>query len=109
MSAGRELYIYYRVRAENEAPALQAIRSLQQRVRHQFPMVVVRLLRRVEPGSGVQTWMETYAIDGAPKHRAGGVDEPLQRRIEAEAQSALALLDGPRHVEWFVPEAEESP
>ena len=96
----RELYVYYRVRAATAADALAAVRRMQRELRARHPELIARLLRRPEAADGLQTWMETYAVD--PAREGGGVGSELQSDIENQAQALLPLLDGARHVEVFV-------
>jgi len=96
----RELFVYYRVRADDAEAALPLVRGLQARLIEQHLGLVARLLRRPETNDGTQTWMETYAID--PGHAPEGVSAALQAAIEAEACALLPLLEGPRHTEVFL-------
>ena len=96
----RELLVYYRVRAYDAEAALVLVRGLQARLTAQHPGLIARLLRRPEAADGLQTWMETYAID--PGHAPAGVGLELQAAIETQAIALLPLLDGPRHTEGFV-------
>ncbi|MEP6874945.1 MAG: DUF4936 family protein [Burkholderiales bacterium] len=91
----RELFVYYRVRSDNAAPAHTAVQRLHAQLRHDHPHVSARLLRRPEEGNGVQTWMEIYAAES-------GITDEMQARIEADARALLPLIDGPRHAEVFI-------
>jgi hypothetical protein len=94
----RELYIYYRVNDGDAPAALQAARSMQQRLREQHPGLQARLLRRPQAGSdGLQTWMETYALPDA------GVTTALEDEITRAASAWAAYISGPRHCEVFTP------
>ena len=94
----RELFIYYRAKAA-DAPALQAaVHAAQAQLRGDRPALSARLLRRPGPGDEHDTWMETYA------HAPNGIDDTLQRAIEARLAPAVApFLVGARHTEGFVP------
>jgi hypothetical protein len=92
----RELFVYYRVRADDAEAALVLVRDLQARLMAQHAGLIARLLRRPEETGGLQTWMETYAIAGA------GIGPALQAAIDTQALTLLPLLDGPRHTEVFV-------
>ena len=96
----RELFVYYRVRAEDAEAALVLVHGLQAHLMATHPGLAARLLRRPEEAGGMQTWMETYAID--PRHAPGGISDELQAAIETESAALLPLLDGPRHTEVFV-------
>lgn len=92
-----ERYVYYRVRAAHAVAAFVAVTSLHAQLRREDPALALRLLRRPEAPDGVQTWMEVHA-------RPGGVTDAQGDTIERRAAVALAgLLDGPRHVERFMP------
>ena len=92
----RELFVYYRVPSMNAVVARVAVQQLQTALREQVPTLQARLLWRDERSSEPQTWMETYAIEG-------GIGTDLQARIEAQAQTLLPMIDGPRHIEVFTP------
>ena len=97
-----ELFIYYRVRDTAAAHALAAVREMQTRLRTEFPRLDARVMRRPETDNGLQTWMETYAIEG-------GVDDALRQRIAAHAQDLLQhLIEGERHAEGFAPFGDNS-
>ena len=91
----RELFVYYRVRSVDASVALAMVQKFQARLREQHPHLIARLLFRPEETDGAQTWMETYATDGA------GIGTELQSAIEAQARVLLPLLAGPRHTEVF--------
>jgi hypothetical protein len=95
----RELFIYYRVHA-GQAAALQAeVLGSQAQLRHRFPGLTARLLRRDDDVADRQTWMETYATDS--RLRPDGIDAALHAVIEAQAEAWRARIDGPRHTEVF--------
>ena len=96
----RELFVYYRVRADDASVAQALVAQFQQRLRALHPALTARLLQRPDAIDGVQTWMETYATDAALA--PGGVGVELQAAIEAQAGVLLPLLAGPRHTEVFV-------
>jgi hypothetical protein len=90
-----ELYFYWRARTGELEPALAAARALQHRLRERFPDLDARLLRRAEGSPG--TVMEIYACPG-------GIDDARRRCLQEDGDTALApWLDGPRHLEVFVP------
>ena len=99
-AAPRELYVYYHVRSSAATNALAAVQRLQRDLRARHPGLIARLLRRPDAADGVQTWMETYALD--PARAAHGIDAALQADIEAHAGALQPLLGGPRHVEVFI-------
>jgi hypothetical protein len=104
---GRELYVYYKVRGDSAAAALTVVREFQQELRAETPALVVRLLRHPGETDGLQTWMETYAVEAFGRNAdvppAAGIDAELQARIERAAARLAPHLAGARHVEVFVP------
>lgn len=97
----RELFVYYRVRAGKETSARHAVSALQMRLRRQFPQLNTRLLCRSEAFGGVQTWMETYAMDARPD--GAGITVEIEQEIEAQARALAQYIAGARHTEVFVP------
>jgi hypothetical protein len=96
----RELFVYYRVRADKAAEVLAAVQRLQQELCERHPGLSARRLCRPASGDGVQTCMETYAVSA--KADAQGVGPALERDIETCARPLLPFLEGPRHVEAFI-------
>jgi len=94
VAAQREIYVYYRVAAEDASVLAVQVRALQAALCASHRGLQARLLRRPVLAGELQTWMEVYAI-------RGGVSEELQGEIEAAAAPLLALLHGPRHCEVF--------
>jgi len=90
-----ELYIYYRVRAREASAAQAAVLQMQSALRAAYPALVARWLRRPDEDQGLQTWMETYAIDA-------GITDAMRAHIEAQALVLRSFIDGPRHTEVFV-------
>ncbi|HEX7435363.1 MAG TPA: DUF4936 family protein [Caldimonas sp.] len=97
----RELFVYYRVPAAQAAAAEAEVRALQADLRAAMTGLRTRLLRRPEESGVQQTWMEIYAFDAAQE--PAGVSPELQAEIEAEASRRLTRIEGPRHVEVFIP------
>ena len=96
----RELFVWYRVRAERVGEARAAVREMQDALASRWPGLQARLLTRDEVGGG-QTWMETYArAGGATETR--GIDAAIEDGIATAARSLAALIESPRHVEAFV-------
>jgi hypothetical protein len=94
----RELFVYYRVRADGIGAAREAVLLMQRELRATFPELEARLLTRAE-GTGSATWMETYA---APTASAGsGIDAQIEAAIATRAHALQAFIEGPRHVEIF--------
>ena len=91
-----ELFIYYRVRSADAPGAQAAVAQLQAQLRTRYPHLIARLLCRPIDDNGLQTWMETYAIEN-------GITDAMQTDIEARASALLTMLAGPRHTEVFVP------
>lgn len=97
----RELFIYYRIRADDARAALEVAQALQARLRAQHPGLTARLLRRPEDQDRQQTWMEIYSL-----HREGesaGVTHALQEQIDAAARALAPFIVGTRHTEVFIP------
>ena len=97
----RELFIYYRIRADGAHDALVVAQSMQARLRQRHPGLTARLLRRPDEQDPHPTWMETYAF-----HQDGenvGVTPLMEADIVAEAAALAPFLAGTRHTEVFVP------
>lgn len=99
----QELFVYYRIRAGDEAVALEIVTGFQAALKRHHPHLDARLLRRSEPLPGPATWMEIYAVD--PAARTEGVSADLRRAIEAAAQALAPYIEGGRHTEVFVASA----
>lgn len=95
----RELFVWYRVNAENADAARDAVSAMQAALCADIDGLVARVLARSGDGAALQTWMETYA---RPAHDAG-VDADIAARIELHARSLTRLIDGERHGEAFAP------
>jgi Domain of unknown function (DUF4936) len=93
----RELFIYFRAQAQDDAVVKAAVHQMQDQFRRAWPGLSARLLQRPEAQGGLRTWMEVYAMAGA-----AGVPQALQSAIESTAQSAVPWVVGERHVEVFV-------
>lgn len=93
----RTLFIYYRVATAQALPARQAVKAMQAGLCDRHVGLKAELMRRTEEKDGMQTWMELYS------HPAG-VSPELEAEI-ARAAEALrqAWIQGPRHLEVFVP------
>ncbi len=94
-----ELFVWYRVSAENADAARDSVFAMQAALRADIGGLVARVLTRSDDGAALQTWMETYA---RPAH-AAGVDGDIAARIESHARSLTGLIDGERHGEAFAP------
>jgi hypothetical protein len=92
----RELFIYYRIRADAASAALEAVHAMQARLRHEHAGLAARLLRRPEEKDQQQTWMEIYAFPG-------GVTPALEARIAHAAAAVEPFITGTRHTEVFIP------
>ena len=92
----RSLFIYYRL-ASADAPSLRReVEAMQETLRARHPGLQAGLWRRPQEKDGMQTWMETYT------HPAG-VSAAIEADIAAAALPWSPRLQGPRHVEVFVP------
>jgi hypothetical protein len=95
----RELYIYYRVRAEREAAVREAATAASHRLCTACPGLAVQWRRRPPDEQrhgdpGVRTWMEIWT-------HPHGIDVNLAARIETAAAAWQGMIDGSRHVEVF--------
>lgn len=83
----RELYLYWKLPADQAMAALPALRAWQQALSDAHPGLETRLLRRADQAtSPMQTWMETY------RRASAGVDDALQQRIRSEGDALLATV-----------------
>jgi hypothetical protein len=92
----RELFIYYRIRADAARTALAAAQAMQARLREEHPGLTARLLRRPDNQDQQQTWMEIYTSPA-------GVTPDLEARIEEAAAALAPFVVGTRHTEAFIP------
>jgi hypothetical protein len=94
-------YVYYRVRAQDEAEAVAAWRALQTLWALSQPGLHGELLRRVDLGESAAapmvTLMEVYAFDP-------GLGAEQRQQVHDQAAECLAPWRvGERHVERFEP------
>jgi hypothetical protein len=88
-----DLYVYYKVRAENAARLEPLVRAMQARLAPSLPGAATQLKRRPEATDGLQTWMEVYP----------NADDAFRVAL-AEAARVAGLEDlaeGRRHTEVF--------
>lgn len=97
--AGRELFVWYRVRHERAEEARAAIVEMQRSLRAEWPGLQARLLARDESETG--TWMEAYSRSLPGTADDGGIDEAIEAAIAAAASSIEPLIEGARHAEAF--------
>jgi hypothetical protein len=97
----RELFIYYRVDPAHACALREAIHRWQATLSAECPGLIARLLVRAdETPHGMETWMETYAMDA--RTSAQGIDDALAARIAREAGALCrGRTAGDRHVEAF--------
>ena len=94
--SSRRLYIYFRVKREDEASAVKVLRELHAAWQAAMPDLRCELLRRADE-SGNETLMENHVS-------ARGVSTQWQQRVERDASARLQpWLVGERHVEVFTP------
>lgn len=88
-----DLYVYYKVRAQDAAALAPRVRALQAALSAQHGGAA-QLKRRPDAADGVQTWMEVYP----------GVADSFPSALAAAAFDAAFddLLAGPRRAEIFV-------
>jgi len=96
--AGRELFVWYRVRRERAGEARGAVAAMQRALAAQWPTLQGRLLVRDE--GPVATWMESYSL-AAQEAAGAGVDARIESAIAAAARELAGLIEGERHVEAF--------
>lgn len=97
MSAGCELYVYYRVARGQCAAAQTEVEAQQARLRAALPGLEARLLRRLDDADDRDpTWMELYRT-------AAGLDDAACAQIEAVMRGWPATRVGARIVERFAP------
>jgi len=99
--AGRELFVWYRVRHERIDEAAAVVGAMQRDLRSAWPGLRTGRLVRDDDDAAAPTWMETYARDAVDAAGASGIDGALEAAIAAAAQRLQPALDGPRHVEAF--------
>ena len=96
--AGRELFVWYRVRRERASEARAAVAAMQRTLAARWPALQARLL--VRDDGGLATWMESYS-SGATEAAAPGIDADIEAAIAAAALALAGLIEGERHVEAF--------
>ena len=93
----QELFIYWRTRPGQGAPAVDAARRFQADLRRSHPDLLAALYQRVDAAGDQITLMETY-------RQAGGLPAALQAQVVDAGHAVLApWRDGARHVELFSP------
>lgn len=95
----RELFVYYRVNAALADAARAEVLRMQAELCARHDGLQARLLRRPCESDGLQTWMETYTLEGQPD----GVSKAVQSEIEHAAEPLAPWIDGQRHSEVFDP------
>jgi hypothetical protein len=88
-----DLYIYYRVRADN-ADLFQTTALAMQHNLARDCGIVTALKRRPDEQDGMHTWMEVYLTV------AGDFEMRLNQAVAASRLSSL--IDGERHTEQFL-------
>ncbi|HTD04474.1 DUF4936 family protein [Undibacterium sp.] len=88
-----DCYIYYRCASRHQLQVAEQAGELQQRLSHQTG-VAVELKRRPETENDMQTWMEVY--------RKIPEDFAVQMEAALQQTSLRSLIDGQRHVEYFM-------
>jgi predicted metal-binding protein len=92
-----QIFVYYRIRAADAAPAIAAVAAFQASLCRSIPGLAGELSRRVDDGADLLTLMETYV-------HADAASPDWQHDIERLARKQLATwIVGERHVEVFVP------
>jgi hypothetical protein len=88
-----DLYVYYKVRAQDAAALAPRVRALQAALAAQYG-VAPQLKRRPATHDGLQTWMEVYP----------STDDAFGAALAAAASAAGldAFTSGPRRAEVFM-------
>jgi len=92
----KELYVYYCIGEAGTSEALSQVEGVFAALKAAHPGLQARLLRRVQPEKGQETWMEVYT-------RKGGITPDLQAAIEAATLEVPRARKGARHLEAFEP------
>ena len=92
----RSLFIYYRIASADAATVRGVAEAMQYTLRERHAGLQAALWRRPHEKDGMQTWMETYT-------HPDGVDESIEADIASAAVALQTWVQGPRHVEVFVP------
>ena len=95
--AGRELFVWYRVRRERAGEARGAVAAMQRSLAARWPDLQARLL--VRDDGPIATWMESYAR--AAPEAGTGIDADIEAAIAAAARALEGLIESERHVEAF--------
>ncbi len=104
MHISQQWFIYYRIRADDQAPVTQAVRAFQAQLCERWPGLRAQVLRRADLQNEMLTLMETY--DLSPDPAPEGLDACMSRLRGEIDQAAAALtpwLQSARHIEEFVP------
>lgn len=102
-----EWFIYYQIATADLPQALEAVIGFQQRLQHDWPGLSARVLQRLEvsgTAAGRLTLMETYRFaPRAPASAQAMADLDFDTALAEAARDVQPWLQGPRHVERFVP------
>jgi hypothetical protein len=104
MQISQQWFIYYRIRADDQALVTQSVRAFQALLCERWPGLRAQVLRRADLQNEMLTLMETY--DLSPDIAPEGLDARLHRLRSEIDQAAAALtpwLQSARHIEEFVP------
>ncbi|MBQ0934693.1 DUF4936 family protein [Ideonella paludis] len=104
MHISQQWFIYYRIRADDQAPVIHAVRAFQALLCERWPGLRAQVLRRTDLQNEMLTLMETYDLSLDPA--AAGLDAGMSRLRGEIDQAATALtpwLQSARHTEEFVP------
>lgn len=104
MQISHQWFIYYRVRADDQAPVIQAVRAFQATLSMRWPGLKAQVLQRSDRQDELLTLMEIYNLspDHAPLGHSTGHDG-LLRDIDQAARALEPWLQSARHTEEFVP------
>lgn len=86
-----DLYVYYKVRAQDAAALAPRVRAIQAALAARCA-AAPQLKRRPELRDGLQTWMEIYA----------GVDAAFGAELERACAGLDGLIAGARRAEVFI-------
>ncbi|KAB0584239.1 DUF4936 family protein [Ideonella dechloratans] len=102
-----EWFIYYQIATADLPQALEAVIGFQQRLQQDWPGLSARVLQRLEASgtaAGRLTLMEIYRFTPrAPASVKARANLDFDTALAEAARDVQPWLQGPRHVESFVP------
>ncbi|MDZ7814312.1 MAG: DUF4936 family protein [Ideonella sp.] len=104
MQMSQQWFIYYRIRADDQAPVIQTVRAFQAVLCERWPGLRAQVMRRADREDELLTLMETYDLspDMARQGPNASLDS-LRGEIMQAATGLVPWLQSARHTEEFVP------